>query len=218
MRGGAIRPGSGLPFAEAVAVRGMTRSLAPHRRAAAAAFILLAVTLAVLFAMDRPPICECGYVSLWHGDINSSGNSQHLSDWYTPSHIIHGMLFYGLGWLLFVRLGLGGRSAARWSFTLAIALEAAWEIIENTPLVIDRYRSVTVNWGYSGDSIINSMADLGWMSLGFYLALKLPVRVTVVLAVAMEILTALVVRDNLTLNVVMLVWPLEVVREWQGAG
>ena len=192
--------------------------LRPHRKALIAAVMLSLVTLAILFAMDRPPICECGYVSLWYGDINSSGNSQHLSDWYTPSHIIHGMLFYGFGWLLFSKLGLGGKSAGRWSFTLAVALEAAWEIIENTPMVIDRYRSVTVNWGYSGDSIINSMADIGWMSLGFWLALKLPVRITVALAVIMEIVTALVVRDNLTLNVVMLIWPFEAIREWQGMG
>ncbi|MDN3646381.1 DUF2585 domain-containing protein [Pontixanthobacter aestiaquae] len=196
----------------------MTQTLVPHRRATIAAIAIVVVTLAVLFAMNRPPICECGYVSLWYGDINSSGNSQHLSDWYTPSHIIHGMLFYGLGWLLFVKLGLGGKSAARWSFTLAIALEAAWEIVENTPMVIDRYRSVTVNFGYAGDSIINSLADLGWMSLGFYLALKLPVRVTVVLAIIMEILAAMVVRDNLTLNVIMLLWPFEAIREWQGMG
>lgn len=193
-------------------------SLSPHRAAIVAALLLSLVTLAILFAMDRPPICECGYVSLWYGDINSSGNSQHLSDWYTPSHIIHGMLFYGLGWLLFSRLGVGGKAAGKWSFTLAIALEAAWEIIENTPMVIDRYRSVTVNWGYSGDSIINSMADLGWMSLGFWLALKLPVRVTIALAVIMEIVVALVVRDNLTLNVIMLIWPFEAIREWQALG
>ena len=192
--------------------------LRPHRKALIAALMLSLVTLAILFAMDRPPICECGYVSLWYGDINSSGNSQHLSDWYTPSHIIHGMLFYGFGWLLFSKFDFGSKSAGRWSFTLAVALEAAWEIIENTPMVIDRYRSVTVNWGYSGDSIINSMADIGWMSLGFWLALKLPVRITVALAVIMEIVTALVVRDNLTLNVVMLIWPFEAIREWQGMG
>lgn len=196
----------------------MAKSLAPHRPAIIASLVIVAATLAILFAMDRPPICECGYVSLWYGDINSAGNSQHLSDWYTPSHIIHGMIFYALGWLLFSKLGLGGKSAAKWSFTLAVALEAAWEIIENTPMVIERYRSVTVNWGYSGDSIINSLADLGWMSFGFWLALKLPVRVTVVLAIVMEIVTAIVVRDNLTLNVIMLLWPIEAIAEWQGMG
>lgn len=191
---------------------------AAHRKAWIAAAIIVVATLVVLFAMDRPPICECGYVSLWHGDINSSGNSQHLSDWYTPSHIIHGMLFYGLGWLLFTKVGIGGQQAARWSFPLAIALEAAWEVVENTPMVIDRYRSVTVNWGYSGDSIINSMADLGWMSLGFWFALKLPVKITVALAIVMEIVAAVVVRDNLTLNVIMLLYPFEAIRAWQGMG
>ncbi|EDL49402.1 DUF2585 domain-containing protein [Erythrobacter sp. SD-21] len=194
------------------------RSLKPHRAALVASLILVVFTLAILFAMDRPPICECGYVKFWHGDINSSGNSQHLADWYTPSHIIHGMLFYALGWLLFAKLGIGGKKGAKWGFTLAIALEAAWEIIENTPMVIDRYRSVTVNWGYSGDSIVNSLADLGWMSLGFYLALKLPVKVTIALAIIMEIVAAMVVRDNLTLNVIMLIWPVEAIGEWQAAG
>lgn len=196
----------------------MKSQLAPHRRAIIAGAIITLVTLAILFAMDRPPICECGYVSLWHGDINSSGNSQHLADWYTPSHIIHGMLFYGLGWLLFAKLGWGGKTAAKWSFPLAVALESAWEIAENTPMVIDRYRSVTVNWGYAGDSIINSLADIGWMSFGFWLALRLPVRVTVALAVAAEIITAIVVRDNLTLNVIMLLFPIDAIAQWQAGG
>ena len=101
---------------------------------------------------------------------------------------------------------------------LAVALEAAWDVVENTPFVIDRYRSVTVNWGYSGDSVINSFADIGWMSLGFFLALRLPVKVTVALAIAMEILVAIVVRDNLTLNVIMLLWPVEAIAQWQAAG
>ena len=195
-----------------------TRNLRPHRKAVIAALAIAVLTAIILFAMGRPPICTCGYVSLWYGDINSSGNSQHLSDWYTPSHIIHGMLFYGLGWLLFSKLGLGGKGAGRHAFTLAVAIEAAWEVLENTSWIIDRYRSVTVNWGYSGDSIINSMADIGWMSFGFWLALRLPVKVTVALAVAAEILTALVVRDNLTLNVVMLLYPFEFIREWQALG
>jgi hypothetical protein len=194
------------------------RKLSPHRKAIIAALVIAAITLAILFAMGRPPICTCGYVALWYGDINASGNSQHLSDWYTPSHIIHGMIFYALGWLLFSKLGIGGKSAGKYAFTLAVFIEAAWEILENTSWIIDRYRSVTVNWGYSGDSIINSMADIGWMSLGFLLALKLPVRVTVVLAIIMEVVAAWVVRDNLTLNVIMLVYPFEFIREWQALG
>ncbi len=196
----------------------MDSSLKPHRPAWIAALAITLITLGVLLAMGRPPICTCGTVELWYGNINGPGNSQHLSDWYTPSHIIHGMLFYGLGWLLFRRWSLGGVNAGRLSFALAVFLETSWEILENTPFVIDRYRAVTVNWGYSGDSVINSIADIGWMSFGFWLALRLPVKLTVVLAVAAEIITALVVRDNLTLNVVMLVWPLDSIRVWQGAG
>lgn len=192
--------------------------LIPHRRAILVSLAIAVVTVVILLAMDRPPICECGYVKFWHGDINSSGNSQHISDWYTPSHIIHGMIFYAFGWLLFSKWQLGGEGSIKWGIALAVALEAAWEIIENTPLVIDRYRSVTVNWGYSGDSVLNSAADLGWMSLGFYLALRLPVKVTVALAVIAEIVTAIVVRDNLTLNVVMLLFPVDAIAEWQAAG
>lgn len=196
----------------------MDAPLKPHRPAWIAAIAITLITLGVLLAMGRPPICTCGTVDLWYGNINGPGNSQHLSDWYTPSHIIHGMLFYGLGWLLFRKWSLGGVNAGRWAFALAVLLEASWEVLENTPFVIDRYRAVTVNWGYSGDSVINSIADIGWMSVGFWLALRLPVKVTVALAVAAEIITALVVRDNLTLNVIMLVWPLESIRVWQGAG
>ncbi|MFN3517662.1 MAG: DUF2585 domain-containing protein [Novosphingobium sp.] len=193
-------------------------TLAPHRPAWIAAFAITAIALVVLLAMGRPPICTCGTIELWYGNINGPGNSQHLSDWYTPSHIIHGMLFYGLAWLLFRKWQLGGPAAGRWGLALAVFIEAAWEVIENSPFVIDRYRAVTVNWGYSGDSVLNSFADIGWMSLGFWLAMRLPVKLTVALAVAAEIVTALVVRDNLTLNVLMLVWPLESVRAWQGAG
>ena len=192
--------------------------LVPSRRAILIALVVALAAVAILLAMDRPPICECGYVKLWHGDINSSGNSQHIADWYTPSHIIHGMIFYALGWLLFVKWGVGGKRAAQWGIVLAVFLEAAWEVIENTPFVIDRYRSVTVNWGYSGDSVLNSFADIGWMSFGFYLAMRLPVKVTVVAAVIAEIVTAFVVRDNLTLNVIMLLYPVDAIAQWQAAG
>ena len=192
--------------------------LVPNRRAIIAALAITAMTVIVLLVMDRPPICTCGYVKLWHGNINSSGNSQHIADWYTPSHIIHGMIFYALGWLLFARWKIGGAGSVRWGITLAVLIEAAWEVLENTPFIIDRYRSVTVNWGYSGDSVLNSFADIGWMSLGFLLALRLPVKVTAALAVIAEIATAIIVRDNLTLNVVMLLFPLDSIAQWQAAG
>ncbi len=193
-------------------------TLIPNRRAVIVSIAIAVIAVCILLAMDRPPICECGYVKLWHGQINDSGNSQHISDWYTPSHIIHGMIFYALGWWLFVRRGWGGSQAFRWGLPLAVLLEAAWEVAENTPMVIDRFRSVTANWGYSGDSVLNSAADIGWMAFGFWLALRLPVKVTVALAIVGEILAAWVVRDNLTLNVIMLVFPIDAIADWQAAG
>lgn len=193
-------------------------TLIPNRTTILVSIGITIVAVIILLAMDRPPICECGYVKLWHGQINDAGNSQHIADWYTPSHIIHGMIFYAFGWLLFSKWGLGGANAVRWGLPLAVFLEAAWEVLENTPMVIERFRSVTANWGYSGDSVLNSFADIGWMSLGFYMALRLPVKVTVVLAIIMEIVAAWVVRDNLTLNVIMLLFPIEAIAEWQAGG
>lgn len=166
--------------------------------------------IAILFAMDRLPICECGYVKLFEPGVNTPGNSQHLSDWYTPSHIIHGFLFYGLGWLLLRRAPLSAR------LSLAVLLEAAWEIAENSPMVIDRYRTATMALGYTGDSILNSGMDTVFMTLGFLFAARMPVWVTVALAIAFELLTLVIIRDNLTLNVLMLVWPVEAIKVWQG--
>jgi len=191
--------------------------LIPNRMTILVSAGVTVVTILILLAMDRPPICECGYVKFWHGQINDAGNSQHISDWYTPSHIIHGMIFYALGWWLFVRRAWGGANAFRWGLPLAVFLEAFWEVLENTPMVIDRFRSVTANFGYSGDSVLNSFADIGWMSFGFWLALRLPVKLTIALALIGEILAAIVVRDNLTLNVIMLIFPIEAIAEWQAA-
>lgn len=198
-------------------------SLHPNRLTAIVSLLIVIVTVLVLLAMDRPLICECGTVKLWHGQINDSGNSQHISDWYTPSHIIHGMIFYALGWWIFVRCGWfaagwHGATGARWALPLAVLLEASWEVLENTDMVINRFRSVTANHGYSGDSLLNSVADIGWMSFGFYLALRLPVKVTLALALIGELVAAWVVRDNLTLNVIMLLFPLDAIAQWQAAG
>lgn len=189
----------------------LSDSASSSRRWLFAALALFLLQIAVLYAMGRVPICECGYVKLWEGGVNSSGNSQHLSDWYTPSHIIHGFLFYGLGWLLFRRAPLAAR------LSLAVLIEAAWEVLENTPMVIDRYRTATMALGYTGDSILNSALDTVFMALGFFAAARLPVWLTIAIAIFFELATGYIIRDNLTLNVLMLVWPVDAVREWQAA-
>jgi hypothetical protein len=175
---------------------------------ALAAFIVLA-TAAAMLAMGRPAICPCGYVLLWDGRVGGGDNSQHLTDWYTFSHVIHGFLFYGL-----LRLVAPGWSFG-WRLVGALVLEVGWEFIENTLWLIDRYRGQTVALDYMGDSVINSVSDVGFMVLGFWLAARLPVAATVAMAVAMEVTTAIVIRDGLLLNVLMLLWPVDAVLEWQ---
>jgi hypothetical protein len=192
--------------------------LVPRRQAIFATMALVAIAVALLFAMDRPPICTCGYVALWHGVVQSNGNSQHITDWYSPSHFTHGLIMYFFAWLLWRKWQLFGGKPARWALPIAVLVEAAWEVIENTPMVIDRYRAVTVSWGYSGDSIVNSTADIGWMIVGFLLATRLPAWASVALALFFELLTLWIIRDNLTLNVIMLFWPVEAIRHWQGMG
>ncbi|RIV77085.1 DUF2585 domain-containing protein [Pelagerythrobacter aerophilus] len=178
----------------------------------------LLASAAILLAMDRPPICECGTVKLWHGVVQSSENSQHLTDWYSPSHFTHGLIMFFLAWLLWDKWRLFGGAPARWALPIAVVIEAAWEIMENTPMVIDRYREVTISWGYAGDSMINSLADIGWMIVGFLVAARIPWQASLAIALFFEAFTAWAIRDNLTLNVLMLFWPLEAVRQWQGMG
>ena len=193
-------------------------SLLPHRRAVIAAVVLTVLAAAILLAMGRVPICTCGTVELWHGSVQSSGNSQHIADWYAPSHFSHGIIMYFFAWLLWVRWGLFSGKPARWALPIAVLVEAAWEITENTPMVIDRYRAVTASFGYSGDSVVNSVSDIAFMTLGFLVAARIPAWASVALVIGLELLTLWVIRDNLTLNIVMLLWPVEAIRQWQAGG
>lgn len=170
---------------------------------------VMILTAAWLLWIGREPICTCGTIKLWHGQVISSENSQHISDWYTPSHIIHGFLFFGALWLVARRLSFG------WRLVIATLVECAWEVLENSDAVIERYRAVTISLDYYGDSVLNTFCDILAMVLGFFLAARLPVWATVVIALVFEAGTIWLIRDGLALNVLMLVWPVDAVANWQ---
>jgi hypothetical protein len=176
-------------------------------------FLILAAMIVgtgtILYGMGHPVICKCGDVKFWYFDAVSPENSQHIFDWYTPSHVIHGFLFYFVLWLLAPRLSFGMR------LLLAVGIEATWEVVENTEFVINHYREVTISLDYYGDSVLNSVSDILFMVVGFLLAASLPVWITVLLAISLELFVGVMIRDGLTLNVIMLLWPLDLIAQWQ---
>ena len=180
-----------------------------RNRAILAAFLIVAGAAAILLAMGRPPVCTCGTIELWVNEGDSPKTSQMLADWYSPSHVIHGFLFYAFLSLVARRWPLERR------FLAALAIEVAWELLENTDWAINRYREATIAIGYTGDSVLNVMSDIGMMALGFWLARKLPIWATIGLAIALELAALLAVRDNLTLNVWMFLFPTDAIRAWQ---
>ena len=182
------------------------------RRAWILTFIVLAAVAAVLLAMGRNPICTCGTIDPWVGERDSARTSQMLSDWYSFSHIVHGLLFYAALWLVARRWPVDHR------FLAALLIESAWEMIENTPMVIDRYRATTAALGYTGDSVLNSLSDILMMALGFLAARKLPVWASIALLLALELVPLLVIRDNLTLNIIALIAPNPAIQAWQAGG
>lgn len=169
---------------------------------------------AVEIGMGRRILSASGKVMLWVGDINSSECSQQLLDWYSFSHLLHGFLFYcGLYWLN--RVVSRKRWPRQWIFLTAVVIEAGWEILENSPIIIERYRQGTIALGYTGDSVLNSMSDIVCCAAGCMLARRLPVWMSVALFVGIEVALAILIRDNLTLNIIMLVWPVEAIKQWQ---
>ena len=171
-----------------------------------AAFLVLLAAAAILWLMGRPPLHSSGAIELWG---SGSRQSQMLFDWYSASHLVHGFLFYALLYLVARKVKPERRLVA------ATLVEAAWELVENSPVIIDRYREATIAMGYSGDSILNSASDILMMVIGFLVARRVPVWASVMIVLVLELVPLAIIRDNLTLNVWMLLSPTEAIRVWQ---
>lgn len=174
--------------------------------------IVLFAQVSTLFLFGQPTFCECGFVKLWEGVVLSSGNSQHISDWYTFSHVIHGFIFYLALWYLFPKMPVAYR------FTLAFSIEATWEVIENTPWLIEHYREQALAQGYMGDSILNSFMDTLAEGFGFLLAWRLPILAIIALAIGLELFVGVSIRDNLFLNVLGFFHQFDFIGTWQRGG
>jgi len=183
-----------------------------HRWAVIASVAMLSLTALIEGWLGRSPLGPDGKFGWWDGNIWSSENSQRVADAYSFSHIAHGILFFGLLWLVARRLPVSYR------FLIAVLLEAGWEVLENSPLIINRYREATIALGYVGDSVLNSCSDIAMMALGFWFASRTKTWVSVAAVLAMEVFCLLWVRDNLTLNIIMLIHPIDALKAWQAAG
>ena len=162
-----------------------------------------------LWSWGQPLICTCGEVKLWINSIWSSGNSQHIADWYTLSHIVHGLMIVPIGRVIFPRVTFP------WLFAVALVTGVAWEIVEHTNFVLDQFRATTVNQGYLGDSVLNAVADYVFMMAGFFVGWMMRPLWTLALIVTLELSAAMIARDSLILEAVMLVHRFEVIEEWQ---
>lgn len=172
---------------------------------------VVVVALAVLLLRLEGRIwwCACGGLKLWDGDIWSGHNSQHLFDPYSFTHVLHGVLFFWiLGWIV-------PRWSFSWRLTTALVAEAFWEVLENSPFIIQRYREATIGQGYVGDSVANSLTDLVCCLAGVLMARWLGWRRAVMVFMVVELILALVVRDNLSLNMLMLICPIDAIKQWQ---
>lgn len=189
-----------------------TPSLSPHTALLAGVGTLIAMAI-TLRTMGRIGWCKCGSWIPWSFQVWSPHNSQHLADPYTPSHILHGLIFYAALQLRPVtdRLSMPARAL------IALGIEVGWELLENSPIIINRYRSVTASLDYAGDSVLNSVADVSWCMLGFAFASRAPWWASVLLLVVAEVGCAWWIHDNLTLNILMLIHPIDAVRDWQTA-
>lgn len=173
------------------------------------AVVVLPITALLLHFQGRIWSCACGKLYPWAGDIWTSHNSQHLFDPYSFTHVLHGVIFYGLlAWLV-------PRLTREWRFSLATLLECGWELLENSEIVIQRYRDSTASLGYAGDSIYNAMGDIVSCAAGFWVARYLGLRWSVVFIIVVELVLLAWIRDNLTLNIVMLLHPIEAIKNWQ---
>ena len=170
---------------------------------------IIALAGIIEYSMGRLPLGPDRRFGWWDGNIYGSENSQRVFDAYSLTHVIHGFGFYLLLWLVARRLPF------KYRFVAAVLLEAAWEVFENSPFIINRYRAETVNFGYTGDSILNSLCDVVMMCLGFWAAYKFKVWQSILTIIGIEVFLLLWVRDNLTLNIIMLIHPLDFIKNWQ---